>query len=59
MIERFNQKGELDVTGEFVKLDDMQELLEFLYTVMASKADVAIDILAEKGEEYLQKWHVL
>lgn len=59
MIQRYNELGELHKTGDFVKLEDMQELLDFLYEVMRSKADVAIDLLADKGEDYLHQWGVL
>ena len=59
MIQRYNELGELHETGDFVKLEDMQELLDFLYEVMRSKADVAIDLLADEGEDYLHQWGVL
>lgn len=59
MITRYNGNGQIDQFGEFVKIDDMQELVDFLYHVMRSKADVAIDLLAEKGENYLEQWGVL
>lgn len=59
MIQRYNQQGEVDGSGDFVKLEDMQELLDFLYQLMRSNADVAIDLLADKGESYLQEWGIL
>lgn len=59
MIQRYNEIGQPHETGDFVKMEDMQELLEFLYHVMGSKADVAIDLLAEKGEDYLKQWGTL
>lgn len=59
MIQRYNEQGEVDGSGDFVKLEDMQELLDFLYQLMRSNADVAIDLLADKGESYLQQWGIL
>lgn len=59
MIQRYNEQGEIAGSGDFVKLEDMQELLDFLYQLMRSKADVAIDLLVDKGEDYLQQWDVI
>jgi hypothetical protein len=56
MITRYNINGEVDKYGDFVKMQDMEELVDFLYEVMTSKSDVAIDLLVDKGVEYLEKW---
>jgi hypothetical protein len=37
-------------------MEDVQKLVDFLYEVMSSNADVAIDMLVEHGEELLEKW---
>jgi hypothetical protein len=56
MITRYNTNGEVSEYGELVKIQDMEELVDFLYEVMTSKADVAIDILMDKGVDFLGKW---
>jgi hypothetical protein len=56
MINRYDVNGELNQYGEFVKMEDVQKLVDFLYEVMSSNADVAIDMLVEHGEELLEKW---
>jgi hypothetical protein len=39
-----------------VKKEDMEELVDFLYEVMTSRADIAIDLLMDKGVDFLEKW---
>jgi hypothetical protein len=56
MITRYNTNGEVSEYGDFVKKEDMEELVDFLYEVMTSKADVAIDLLMDKGVDFLEKW---
>jgi hypothetical protein len=56
MIERYDTNGNISQYGEFVKMEDVQHLVDFLYEVMSSDADVAIDMLVEHGEELLEKW---
>jgi hypothetical protein len=56
MINRYDVNGELNQYGEFVKMEDVQHLVDFLYELMSSNADVAIDMLVEHGEELLEKW---
>jgi len=56
MIERYNTNGNISQYGEFVKMEDVQHLVDFLYEVMSSDVDVAIDMLVEHGEELLEKW---
>lgn len=56
MITRYNTDGEIDSLGDFVKMEDMEELVDFLYEVMTSNVDIAIDLLMDKGVEYLEKW---
>ena len=56
MIERYDTNGNISQYGEFVKMEDVQHLVDFLYEVMSSDVDVAIDMLVEHGEELLEKW---
>jgi len=56
MIERYDTNGNISQYGEFVKMEDVQHLVDFLYEVMSSEVDVAIDMLVEHGEELLEKW---
>jgi hypothetical protein len=56
MITRYNTNGEVSEYGKLVKMEDVQKLVDFLYEVMSSNADVAIDMLVEHGEELLEKW---
>jgi hypothetical protein len=56
MITRYGTDGEISEYGEFVKVEDMEELVTFLYQVMTSKVDVAIDLLMDRGVEFLDKW---
>jgi hypothetical protein len=56
MIERYDTNGNISQYGEFVKMEDVQHLVDFLYEVMSSNADIAIDMLVEHGEELLEKW---
>jgi hypothetical protein len=56
MINRYDVNGELNQYGEFVKMEDVQHLVDFLYELMSSNADVAIDMLVEHGEELLEEW---
>ncbi len=56
MITRYDGHGEVNQYGDFVKVEDMEELVTFLYEVMTSKADVAIDLLMDRGVEFLDKW---
>jgi hypothetical protein len=56
MIERYDTNGNISQYGEFVKMEDVQHLVDFLYEIMSSNADVAIDMLVEHGEELLEKW---
>lgn len=56
MITRYNGNGETDQYGEFVKMEDVEPLVDFLYEVMSSEVDTAIDILTNNGTELLEKW---
>ena len=56
MIERYDTNGNISQYGEFVKMEDVQHLVDFLYEVMSSNADIAIDMLVEHGGELLEKW---
>jgi hypothetical protein len=56
MITRYNTNGEVSEYGELVKKEDMEELVDFLYEVMTSQVDVAIDLLMDKGVDFLEKW---
>lgn len=57
-IQRYNTNGELDSYGDFVKIEDMEEIVDFLYEVMSSKPDVAFDLLMEHGVHFLDKWRL-
>jgi hypothetical protein len=56
MITRYDEQGKINQYGDFVKVEDMEELVTFLYEIMTSKADVAIDLLMDKGVDFLDKW---
>jgi hypothetical protein len=56
MITRYDEQGKINQYGDFVKVEDMDELVTFLYEIMTSKADVAIDLLMDKGVDFLDKW---
>ena len=56
MITRYNTNGEVSEYGDFVKKEDMEELVDFLYEVMRSRADIAIDLLMDIGVDFLEKW---
>jgi len=55
-ITRYNSSGEIESHGDFVKVQDMEELVDFLYEVMTSEADSAFDLLMDKGVQFLEKW---
>jgi hypothetical protein len=59
MITRYNIDGEVDKYGDFVKVEDYEPLLDFLYQVMTSKSDVAIDLLCDSGIEFLEQFQVI
>jgi len=56
MIARYNTDGEIDSLGDFVKMEDAQKLVDYLYEVMTSPADIAIDLLMERGTDVLEEW---
>lgn len=56
MITRYDKNGEVNSLGEFVKMEDAQRLVDFLYEVMSCEVDTAIDILVNDGEDILQEW---
>lgn len=56
MITRYDTFGKISPYGEFIKKDDVEELVDFLYEVMSSDPDTAIDLLSETGLTLLEKW---
>jgi hypothetical protein len=56
MIERYDTSGNISQYGEFVKMEDVQPLVDFLYEIMSSNVDIAIDLLMDKGVDFLEKW---
>jgi len=56
MITRYNKNGEVSQYGDFVKIEDMEELVDYLYEVMTSTPDIAFDLLVDKGTDFLEKW---
>jgi hypothetical protein len=59
MITRYNTNGEVDEYGDFVSVEDVEPLVDFLYQVMTSNADVAFDLLMDHGVEFLEKFRVV
>jgi hypothetical protein len=59
MITRYNTNGEVDEYGDFVRVEDVEPLVDFLYQVMTSNADVAFDLLMDHGVEFLEKFRVV
>jgi hypothetical protein len=37
-------------------MEDMEELVDYLYEVMTSTPDIAFDLLMDKGTDFLEKW---